>query len=103
MMEPIYYWLDLYGPDGRPSHTKVLGAWGYFLALYQEFRWAATAEDITMTFVTLVALTLALPMGKGVFVKMIDIVGARMGFEPQTSSRKVTTVAVVAEETNKEK
>lgn len=67
VMEPVYYWLDLYGPDGRPSHHKTLSAWGFFAALGVELWWMLEATEITWPFVGLVAMTLALPMGKDAF------------------------------------
>ena len=77
-LEPLYFWLDLYGPDGRPSHSKVLSAWGFFLALAAELWWASKAEaltDISWPYVTLVVATLAIPMGKNVF---LGIIGSRL-------------------------
>jgi hypothetical protein len=34
-LEPAYYWIDLKGADGRPSHMKVvgLGSFAFFLGL----------------------------------------------------------------------
>jgi hypothetical protein len=71
-LEPIYYWLDLYGPDGRPSHHKVLTALGFLFALGAELVWgkklvAEQGAGIDWPYVFLVVATLAVPMGKGVF------------------------------------
>lgn len=76
MLEPLYYWLDLYGYDGRPSHHKTLSAWGFFVALAAEV-WllskASSLSDIGWPFVFLVLATLAIPMGKDVFKAVLGI------------------------------
>lgn len=72
----LYYWLDLYGPDGRPSHTKVLSAWGFYFALTFEavmgirMVFADIIVQPDMAFTTLVLGTLAVPMGKGAFSRV---------------------------------
>jgi hypothetical protein len=86
----VYYWLDLYAPDGRPANSKVLSAWGFFFALAAELWWgfqltqptcfgpqdAMTCRDgpgITWPFVALVVTTLAIAMGKDVFKKALRL------------------------------
>lgn len=75
-MEPVFYWLDLYGEDARPSHRKVLSTWGFFFALGAELYWASRMEslsDLSWPYVWLVALTLTIPMGARVFEKALGI------------------------------
>lgn len=72
-LEPLFYWLDLYGADGRPSHSKVLSAWGFYFALGFEAWWATQAEALSWPFVWLVVATLSIPMGKDVFSKVFGI------------------------------
>lgn len=89
-----FYWLDLYGNDGRPSHTKVLSALGFFAALGAELWWGFNlskpeSAGITWPYVWLVTLTLAIPMGKDVFkaaLGMGRIVG-HSGNAPQEDER----------------
>lgn len=82
-LEPIFFWIDLYGPDGRPSHHKVLSAFGFFFALGFEARWGqrmiAEGQELQWPFVWLVIATLAIPMGKDVFK---GIFGIRIGGTP---------------------
>ena len=83
----MFYWLDLYGADGRPSHHKVLSAWGFFFALGAEVYWGymlagAVTEAIASgvappaigwPYVWLVVATLAIPMGKDVFKAVLGV------------------------------
>ncbi len=67
-----YYWLDLYGPQEHPANSKVLSAFGFFVALLAEVWWGWNlskpgAAGITWPFVALVAITLSLAFGKDVF------------------------------------
>jgi hypothetical protein len=71
-MRWLYYWLDLNGPDGHPANTKVLSAWGFFVALTAEVWWGwdlakPDGPGITWPFVWLVIMTLSVAMGKDVF------------------------------------
>lgn len=76
LLEPVFFWLDLYGADGRPSHHKVLSAWGYFVGLGAEV-WmlskASSLSDVSWPFVFLVLATLAIPMGKDVFKAVLGV------------------------------
>lgn len=74
-MHWLYYWLDLYGDDGHPSYHKVLGAWGFALALIAEVWWGfwlanKEGQGVTWPYVWLVLGTLAVPMGRGVFARV---------------------------------
>lgn len=79
-----WFWLDLYGPDGRPSHAKVMATVAFWVALAGEIWWGyqlATPRciespdgftcidpaGITWPFVFLVAITLAGALGVDVF------------------------------------
>lgn len=78
LIEPVYFWLDLYGPDGRPSHHKVLTAWGFFFALAGEvwmLRNTENISDVNWPYVGLVIATLALAMGKDVFKAVLKMKG----------------------------
>lgn len=71
-LAPVFYWFDLYGADGLPSHTKVLSAIGFFASLGAEIWWGfdlskPDAAGITWPYVWLVVMTLAIPMGKDVW------------------------------------
>lgn len=61
-----YYWLDLYGLDKRPSHTKVLTAVGFFAIGVVVVRIGWTAAEISPEYVALCGLWLGIPVGKGV-------------------------------------
>ena len=68
----IYYWLDLYGPSGHPANSKVLSAFGFFVALLAEVWWGWNLSrpgggGISWPFVFLVVTTLAVAMGKDTF------------------------------------
>lgn len=49
-LEPIYYWLNLKGPDGRPSYSKVMGTISFVFGMGLLFRlWShyfAEAETV---------------------------------------------------------
>jgi len=70
-----YYHMDLYGDDGHPSYHKVLGAVGFFFALLfciVEGIMLVTREiQPDMSFTTLFLGVLAIPMGRGVFVRAL--------------------------------
>ena len=73
-----YYWLDLYGPDGTPANSKVLSAFGFFVALLAEVWWGWNlskpgAAGINWPFVFLVVATLAVAMGKNVFKATVKL------------------------------
>lgn len=38
ILEPVYFWLDLRGPDGRPSHSKIFGTISFGLGIGLLFR-----------------------------------------------------------------
>jgi len=68
----LFYWLDLCGPDGNPANSKVLSAWGFFVALTAEVWWGWNLSrpggaGVTWPFVALVGLTLSMAFGKDVF------------------------------------
>lgn len=84
VLEPIFYWGDLYGKDGRPSHTKGMTFLGFLAALTAEIWWGFTlaeAGGINGAYVTLVLGTLAFAMGKSTFEKVI---GLRVSVQPDT-------------------
>ena len=71
-LEQIYFWFDLYGPDGRPSHTKSMTFLGFVVALGSEVWWGFQMEsidDINGWYVTLILGTLSVAMGRGVFLR----------------------------------
>jgi len=59
----LSYWLDLYGPDGRPGHSKVLSTIGFGLAWVVLFLWAWRAENLGSDFVFALGLVLGMPFG----------------------------------------
>lgn len=80
----LYYWLDLYGPDGKPANAKVLSSWGFFAALGATLWWGwhltkpvcsnsdggfvcSTPAGITWPYVALVIGLFAVAAGKDVF------------------------------------
>lgn len=84
LMPWIYYWLDMYGPDGSPAHGKVMSTIGFLVALGGEIWWGIQLTlprcieaaggfqcidpaGITWPFVFLVALTLAMSFGADTF------------------------------------
>ena len=70
-----FYWLDLYGVDGKPSHHKVLTTVGFFAALYASLRWGLTMEsvsEISAEYVALILGVLALPITQGVTKRRND-------------------------------
>ena len=75
-VEPVYFWLDLYGADGRPSHRKTLTAWGFFLALGAEVWWATKANslaDINWPYIALVIATLSMAFGAKTFNRVLQM------------------------------
>lgn len=71
-LEPIYYWFDLYGPDGRPSHSKTLTFVGYLLTMGLIAKWGSTITsitEITWPFVALIVTALMFTMGKSAFTQ----------------------------------
>lgn len=97
----IYFHLDLTGADGRPSHTKVLTTWGFFLTLGAEMWWlvylsikAARTDNITdlagvitWPYVFLVVVTLALAMGRDTFKAALRMKLNGNGNRPRTPQR----------------
>lgn len=90
LLEPIYYWVDLKGPDGRPSHSKV----AYFMVLFtatvvlvlfalqerahQEA--AGDSHDVSLGFISYAALVMAFALGKQAFNAVLSIkLGDRLG------------------------
>jgi hypothetical protein len=95
----VYYTLDLYGPDGTPSNSKVLVSWGFFVALAAELWWGfyltrpdcfisegvrtcTDAPGITSPYVWLVVMTLTVAMGKDVVKAALKM---RYGGKPEDS------------------
>lgn len=83
----VYYFLDLYGDDGHPSYHKVLGAVGFFGALTFAIAegWALVTTGIQpdMSFTTLVLGILAVPMGRGAFIRAMGGVRPEQGVAPK--------------------
>lgn len=73
----LYFWLDLYGSDGKPSHSKVMTVQGFYFALVFEsvmgVRMAWTGTQPEMAFTTLVLGTLSLAMGRSVFSRFMGL------------------------------
>jgi len=61
------YWLDVYGPDGRPSNSKVLSTIGFSLAWIILFVWGWRAENLGGDYVMALGLVLSIAVGKDGF------------------------------------
>lgn len=74
IFEPIFWWMNLYGEDGQPSHAKVVYFIGFlfFLGMAVSFGAKQMASDTGMSwpFVGLVALVMAYALGKSTFNAM---------------------------------
>lgn len=71
LLEPVYYWLDLYGPDNRPSHSKV----AYFGTLVVMVAGVVTlgvkeieqGGSVTLNFVIFSVATMAYGLGRSAY------------------------------------
>ena len=63
MLTALYRWLDLNGPDGKPSHSKVLASVTQFVLLAGLIILALRITELTMAFVALAFVVGALPFG----------------------------------------
>jgi uncharacterized membrane protein YhaH (DUF805 family) len=90
ILEPIYFWCDLYGPDGRPSRSKV----AYFITLMvvlaglirfgmqqvQRQAGDTNGRDLSWTFLAYVLLVLVYSLGPQAFNAFLSSrLGARLG------------------------
>lgn len=78
ILEPMYYWLDLTGPDGRPANSKVLSFIALVVILGGLVWWGfhlAKAKDpgIDWPFVFLCFGVLAYAGGKDLFKSFLKI------------------------------
>jgi hypothetical protein len=57
VVEPVWYWLNLFGPDGRPSNSKVIATAAHLgslvMLLSMGVRYAAQGKDPSESFVLL--------------------------------------------------
>lgn len=94
-----WYWLDLYGPDGRPAHAKIMVTVAFWVALAGEI-WiglqlhtpqcwevaqgtttCAPGVGITWPYVFLVAITLAGALGGDTFKAALKLRVSATGTE----------------------
>jgi hypothetical protein len=70
VLEPPYWWADLYGADGRPSHAKLAYTAALVVAL-AGMVWIGKIDaadgDVSVGFLGYVVLVLAFALGKQVF------------------------------------
>lgn len=94
VIEPLFYWTDLRGPDGRPSHSKVayfltllVGLWGLVLfARHERAAHAAGVADVSWGFLAYAALVFGLGLGKQTFNAILTFLAGRFpGAPPRLS------------------
>lgn len=77
-MEPIYFWLDLKGPDGRPSHSKIAYLVALVVALYGLLAFGQQQTvGLDLGYITYVVVVLAYALGKQVFNTILKFIVAR--------------------------
>jgi len=78
VLEPLVYWADLRGPDGRPSHSKIAYFIGLLVALYGLLEFGKQQQgDLSFGFITYTLVVLAYALGKQVFNTMLRWIVAR--------------------------
>jgi CBS domain containing-hemolysin-like protein len=88
VFEPIVYWADLRGPDGRPSHSKIAYFVGLIVALYGLVAFGLKQEgDLGFGFITYAAVVLAYALGKQVFNTVLKWIVARFPGAAQSFER----------------
>jgi hypothetical protein len=94
VLEPVYFWADLKGQDGRPSLSKVSYFLGLLVALWVLLLFAAHERahdpvgvtDVPWGFIAYALVALAYALGKNAFNTVLTFIAARFPGAPRRLS-----------------